>query len=418
MPALPPPTLIVRNIGELLTMADARQVPTASGPLGIVRDAVLLARDDRILFAGPATQMAMLTFEPSAIPPVEIDAGGKLVTPGLVDSHTHLVFAGERAAEFQARHAGASYEELQALGGGITSTMRATRAASEAELVELARARLRSMRAYGTTTAEAKTGYGLDRPSEDRLLRVAARFQAASDLPRVIPTFLGAHVVPPEFRADRAAYVHAVRDEWLPQFAGRAAFCDVFCERGAFTEAESRSILIAARRLGYQLKLHADQLSASGGARLAADLGAISADHLDHASDIELDHLAATGVVAVLLPGCSFTLNTSYPNARRFLAHGLRVALATDFNPGTSYCENLQMMVDLAVAHMGMTIAEALLAVTRHGAAALALPDTGVIAPDMRCDLALWSARSHSEIGYHFGVNLVERVVIGGQVAK
>lgn len=418
MPALSPPTLIVRHIGELLTMADASQIPAASGPLGIVRDAVIVARGDRVLFAGPEAHLAALNFASSENPPVVIDAGGKLVTPGLVDAHTHLVFAGERSAEFQARHAGASYEEIQALGGGIASTMRATRAASAPELARLAAERLSTMRAYGTTTVEAKTGYGLDRASEDRLLRVAAQFQAAPNLPRVIPTFLGAHVVPPEFQADRAAYVRAVCDEWLPQFAGRATFCDVFCERGAFTAAESRAILTAARRLGYHLKLHADQLSASGGARLAAELGAISADHLDYATDAELDHLAATGVVAVLLPGCSFTLNTPYPDARRFLAHGVRVALATDFNPGTSYCESLQMMVDLAVAHMGMTIGEALLAVTRQGAAALALRDTGAIAPGMRCDLALWSARSHAEIGYHFGVNLVERVVIGGAVAE
>ena len=417
MSALPPPTLIIHHIGELLTMAAPAEVPAARGALGIVRDAIIVARGDRILFAGPAAEFANITFEASDTPPHRIDAGGRVVTPGLIDAHTHLVFAGDRAGEFQQRHAGVGYAEIQAQGGGIASTMRATRAATFSELVGLARARLRSMRTHGTTTVEAKTGYGLDRATEDQLLTVAAHFAYEPGLPSIISTFLGAHTVPPEFRADRAAYVATVRDEWLPAFAGRATFCDVFCEQGAFTATESRSILSTARRLGYHLKLHAEQLSVSGGAALAADLGATSADHLDHATDADLARLAAAGVVGVLLPGCCFTLNTPYPDARRMLAHGLRVALATDFNPGTSYCENLQMMLALAIAHMGMTLAEALLAVTRHAAQALALTDVGHIAPGMRCDLALWHAQDHNQIGYHFGINLVERVVIGGMVS-
>jgi imidazolonepropionase len=414
MPALPPPTLIVRQIGELLTMSADRAVQGASGSLGLVRDAVIAARGERIIFAGPAAQFDRIAFQVSDTPPVVIDAGGGVVTPGLIDAHTHLVFAGDRAEEFQQRHAGASYEAIQARGGGIAGTMRATRAAGFGDLVALARQRLRSMRAHGTTTVEAKTGYGLDRATEDRLLTVAAHCAWEPDLPRVVPTFLGAHVVPPEYRADRAAYVTRVRDEWLPAFAGRARFCDVFCERSAFSLDETRSILHAARRLGYGLKLHAEQLSRTGGAELAAELGATSADHLDHASAADLDHLAAAGVVGVLLPGCSLTLNAPYPDARRLLAHGVRVALATDFNPGTCYCENLQMMVALAIAHMGMTLPEALLAVTRHAAAALALDDCGAIAPGLRCDLALWDISRHNQIGYHFGVNLVAGVVIGG----
>lgn len=415
MPALPPPTLIVRNIGELLTMGADRGVPAASGPLGIVRAAVVAARGAQIIFAGPAAEFEQLTCAPSDVPATIIDAGGGVVTPGLIDAHTHLVFAGDRAGEFQQRHAGASYASVQAQGGGIAGTMRATRAAGYGDLVALARQRLRSMRAHGTTTVEAKTGYGLDRATEDRLLAVAAHFAWEPELPRVVPTFLGAHVVPPEDQADRAAYVARVRDDWLPAFAGRARFCDVFCEQNAFTLAETRSILQTARRLGYGLKLHAEQLSRTGGAALAAELGATSADHLDHASDADLDHLAAAGVVGVLLPGCAFTLNAPYPAARRLLAHGVRVALATDFNPGTCYCENLQMMVALAVAHMGMTLPEALLAVTRHAAAALALDDCGTVAPGLRCDLALWNIPRHDQIGYHFGVNLVAGVVIGGQ---
>lgn len=411
------PTLIVRHIGELLTMTDAGRVMGASGPLGLVRDAAIVAQGERIVFAGPEAALDITALGGGDTDcPTTIDAGRRLVTPGLVDAHTHLIFAGDRATEFQWRHAGASYAAIQAGGGGITATMRATRAADDATLVASGRQRLQAMRTHGTTTVEAKSGYGLDRITEERLLALAARLDGEADLPHVVATFLGAHVVPPEFRDDRAAYVAQVRDEWLPAFAGHARFCDVFCEDNAFTVAETRSLLAVARRLGYDLKLHANQLGDSGGAALAADFGAISADHLDHASDADLERLAATDVVAVLLPGCSFTLNAPYPQARRYLAHGLRVALATDFNPGTSYCENLQMMVALAVAHMGMTIAEALLAVTRRGAAALALDDVGYIAPGARCDLALWRCASHEEIGYHFGVNLVEAVVINGKV--
>lgn len=415
MPMLPPPPLIVRNIGELLTMSDDQAVP---GSLGLVRGGAVVAHGERIIFAGPEAALAHITFEPSETPPVVIDAGGGVVTPGLIDAHTHVVFAGDRADEFQQRHAGASYEEIQARGGGIASTMRATRAASFGELATAARERLQAMRDHGTTTVEAKSGYGLERNTEERLLSVAAHFAAAPDLPRVIPTFLGAHVVPPEFRADRGAYVRMVRDEWLPAFAGRARFCDVFCERSAFTPDEARSILTTARSLGYGLKLHAEQLARSGGAELAAELGATSADHLDHASDADLDHLAATGVVGVLLPGCCFTLNTPYPDARRLIAHGVRVALATDCNPGTSYCENLQLMVGLGIAHMGLSLTEALLAVTRHAAAALALDDCGGIAPGMRCDLALWRIPRHDLIGYHFGANQVASVVIAGKHIK
>ncbi len=431
---LPAPTLIVRHIGELLTMADSNEIAGASGTMGMIRDAAIVAHGEQIIFAGPDATLDAMQFSPAAgwrgratrsgpnpVPddgspePVVIDAEGRLATPGLIDAHTHLIFAGDRAVEFHLRHVGASYEEIQARGGGIISTMRATRAACDTELLDLTRRRLLTMLRHGTTTVEAKSGYGLDRFTEARLLALAGRLASEPDLPRVIPTFLGAHVVPPEFQDDRDAYVALVCDEWLPAFAGRARFCDVFCERGAFTVGEARSILTAARGLGYYLKLHANQLADSGGATLAAELGTVSADHLDHASDADLDRLAAAGVVAVLLPGCSFTLNTPYPQARRYLERGLRVALATDFNPGTSYCENVQMMVALAVAHMGMTIDEALLSVTRRGAEALALDDVGVIAPGKRCDLVLWQCRNHTELGYHFGVNLVDAVIVGGK---
>jgi imidazolonepropionase len=415
MPFLPPPTLILRHIAELVTLAAPDEVEGASGLLGLVHDAAIIARGETILFAGPDAQLGTVAFEASDGPPPSVlDLTGQLVTPGLIDPHTHVVFGGDRADEFQQRHAGVSYEAIQAQGGGIASTMRATRAASDAELFAQARARLTTMRDHGSTTVEIKTGYGLDRGTEDRLLTTIARLARDPTLPGIVPTFLGAHIVPPEWRERRAEYVALVRDDWLPAFAGRARFCDVFCERNAFDPAETRSILTAARRLGYGLKLHADQLSDSDGGEIAADLGATSADHLDYATGETLDRLAASGVVAVLLPGCSLTLDTPYPNARRFFEGGMRVALATDCNPGTSYCESLQLTATLAVAHMGMTIDEALAGITREAAAALGLTDRGIIAPGYRCDLAIWNVASHSAIAYRTGTNLAEGVVIGG----
>jgi imidazolonepropionase len=417
MAELPPPTLIIRNISEVVTMADNDQISGAKGQLARIERAAIVATGELITFVGPEIGLANISFATNdGPPPIELDAGGKLVTPGLVDAHTHLIFAGDRSGEFQLRHAGASYEEIQTKGGGIRSTMRATRAANDTELLALAEARLRSMRAHGTTTVEAKSGYGLDRPTEEKLLRLANICNELPGAPQVIPTFLGAHVIPPEYHKRNPEYIALLTEEWLPAFKDLARFCDVFCERTAFSPDETRAILVAAREQGYLLKIHAEQLSASGGAALAAEFGAISADHLDHTTDEDLDKLADAGVVAVLLPGCSFSLNTPYPQARRIFEHGLKVALATDFNPGTSYCENLQFMASLAVAHMGMRIDEALLAITRRGAEALALFDRGIIAPGMRCDLAIWQIPRYHEIAYHFGVNLIARTIISGQI--
>jgi imidazolonepropionase len=244
---------------------------------------------------------------------------------------------------------------------------------------------------------------------------------AVPGLPRVVPTFLGAHTIPPERRGSpegRAAYVDEVCERMLPTFAARARFCDVFCEASAFTVEESRRILTRARELGYALKLHASQLGPSGGAALAAELAATSADHLDYASDAELDALAAAGVTGVLLPGCSFTLSIPYPPARRLYDHGLRVALATDFNPGTSYSENMQMMIALAVSAMGMTLEEALAAATLGGARALGMADeVGSLEPGKSCDLAILDGPDERALAYHFGVNLVAETWIAGQQA-
>ncbi len=375
----------------------------------------------RIVWVGPEAALAEAVAVENVPLSARVDAGGRAVLPGFVDAHTHFIFAGDRAEEFHLRHAGVGYEELARQGRGILSTVRATRAASADELRALGDARLRSFAAQGTTTVEGKSGYGLDLATEERILAVMAALAETPGLPRIVPTFLGAHTLPPERRgspADRAAYVDEVCERMLPAFAGQARFCDVFCEASAFTVEESRRILTRARDLGYALKLHANQLGPSGGARLAAELGAVSADHLDFASDEELDALAAAGVTAVLLPGCSFTLSAPYPSARRLYERGLTVALATDFNPGTSYSESMQMMIALAVSAMGMTLEQALTAATLGGAHALALADVvGSLAPGKRCDLLILHGADERELAYHFGVNLVAETYIGGQRA-
>jgi imidazolonepropionase len=415
--APPVADLVLTGASRLVTVAPG-VVPGAVGALGVVERGAFAARAGRILWCGPEADLAAAVDARSA---TRVDAAGGAVIPGFVDSHTHFIFAGDRAEEFQLRHAGVSYETLAEQGRGILSTVRATRAASRETLAALGRARLASFATHGTTTVEGKTGYGLDAASEAACLDVMAELAAVPGLPAVVPTFLGAHTIPPEYRdapEGRARYVALVCDELLPAFIGRAAFCDVFCEATAFTVAETRQILTRARALGYRLKVHANQLGASGGAALAAELGATSADHLDFAADDDLAALAAAGVVGTLLPGCSFTLGTAYPSARPLLDAGLRVALATDFNPGTSYCESMQMMLALAVAAMGMTLEDALTAATRGGAAALGLEgEAGSLEPGKRADFAILSANDERELAYHFGVNLVRRTFIGGREA-
>jgi imidazolonepropionase len=415
--------VVIHHIGQLVTIAQQPLVG-ASGPLQVITNAALAVHNGVITWIGTEDAAEPIFHHDNANAKEDgitvVDAQGAVITPGLIDSHTHLVFAGDRAEEFHLRRLGVSYGELLAQGRGILTTMNATRKANTDQLMELAKARLDTMRSYGTTTVEVKTGYGLDKTTEETCLRIINNLNALETSPlhehnrmRVVPTFLGAHSVPPEYRERRDAYVDLVVEEMLPSFVGMARFCDVFCEREAFTVEESRRILTRARELGYQLKIHADQLSPSGGASLAAELGAISADHLDHASDADLDAMREAGVVATLLPGCSYTLRSPYPAARRLLDRGLHVALATDFNPGTSYCEDLQMMIGLAMSSMGMTLEEALAAVTINGARALALHEQiGSLEVGKRCELAFWSIKDYHEIGYHFGVNLVQSVFV------
>lgn len=425
-PSQPPAKIlastVIRNIGQLITIAQ-QPLDGATGPLQIISRAALAIHNGSIVWIGPDDDAEPLFARDADTEGQDItiiDAQRAVITPGFVDSHTHLVFAGERAEEFHLRRSGVSYAELLKQGRGILSTVQATRGASTESLLDLAQSRLNSIRSYGTTTVEIKTGYGLDIVTEEACLRIINTLAAIEENTlsqqtqiRVVPTFLGAHSIPPEYKERRNEYVDLVTEKMLPSFVGLARFCDVFCENGAFSLDESRHILTRAKELGYQLKVHAEQLSPSGGARLAAELGAISADHLDYASDADLDAMHEAGVVATLLPGCSYTLRSPYPAARRYLDHGLHVALATDFNPGTSYCENIQTMLELAMSAMGMTLEEALTAATINGARALALQDEiGSLEIGKRCELALWSIHDYQEIGYHFGINQVQSVFI------
>ncbi|HEY4036975.1 MAG TPA: imidazolonepropionase [Ktedonobacteraceae bacterium] len=415
-------SMVIRNIGQLVTVAQ-QPVLGATGPLQVIEHAAMAIHDGTIVWIGSdnTTEPLFQTDEMTNTQDISIvDAEGAVVTPGFVDSHTHLVFAGDRAEEFHLLRSGVSYAELLVQGRGILTTVQATRSASTEALLGLAQTRLETMRLHGTTTVEIKTGYGLDRVTEEACLRIINMLMAQEKMAltpqtemRIIPSFLGAHVLPQEYQGRREAYIDLLTEELLPSFVGLARFCDVYCDREAFTLEECCRILTQAKQLGYQLKIHADQFSPSGGARLAAELGATSADHLDYTSDADLDALREAGVVATLLPGTSYMLRLPYPSARRLIDRGLHVALATDFNPGTCYCENMQMIVGLAMSAMGMSLEEALTAATINGARALGLQDQiGSLEVGKRCELAFWSLSDYHEIGYHFGVNQVRTALV------
>ena len=406
----PPADFVLRGAGELVTMAPGG-VAGAEGDLGVLRDAAVLARDGRIVWVGPQRELPGGSVAADA---VELDVGGACVTPGFVDPHTHAVFAGSRAAEFEARLAGTTYSEILASGGGINSTVRATRAASLEELEVLTARRLDTFLAHGTTTLEVKSGYGLTTDDELKMLRAARVPHPA----RRAYTHLGAHFVPPEYEGRPDEYVNMVCAQMLPAAEGLAEFVDVFCDEGAFSVDQSRRVLEAGEALGMRAKLHADEIALSGGSELAAELGCISADHLVHIGPAEIRALREAGVVAVMLPGTSFSLSAKYAPARELLAAGVTVALATDFNPGTCYCENMQMAIALACQGMKLTPSQALHAATMGGAAALGRADqVGSLEAGKWCDLLVFDGEGHQELGYHFGVNIVREVVVGGRVS-
>jgi len=397
--------LLVRGISELVTNDAVRP-----GDLATVVDAAVILRGGRVAWVGPERAL------PAGIGDLPVlSCGGRAALPGFVDAHTHVIFAGDRAAEFEARLAGARYEELLAAGGGILATVRATRAAGDEELAATAAARLRRMLAAGTTTVEVKSGYGLDVATERRMLEVVRRLDA--ELPiTVVPTFLGAHVLPPEFRDDRDAYVELVCGPILDACAPLARSCDVFCDETAFDVGEARRILTAGRARGLRPRLHADQLSRVGAAALAAEIGALSADHLDHASDEDLVALRTAGTVAVLLPGVSLAMRTPFPDGRRIWDAGVTVALATDCNPGTAWVETMPFVIALACLEMGLTPAQAVWAATRGGALALGETAAGRLHPGARGDLVVLDAPGHLHLPYRPDGRLVWRVIKDGAV--
>jgi imidazolonepropionase len=417
--ATPPakaPALVVTNAGQLVCVAGpgerTRRGSALAAPL-ILEDAALVARAGVIDWVGPAAEL------PPLPPDAEvIDAAGRAVLPGLVDSHTHLLFAGTREDEFERRLAGASYQEIAAHGGGINATVRRVRAASREQLKELARRRLARLLSFGVTTVEVKSGYALNTADEIKCLEAIAELNAEGPL-ELVPTFLGAHDVPPEFRSDRTGYVRLLTDELLPEVArrGLAEFCDVFCETGVFSVAESERILRTALDLGLRLKVHADELTPLGGAELAARLGAASADHLLCVTEAGIEALAASETIATLLPGTAFFLGLPYAPARRLIARGLAVALASDCNPGTCPTENLPLIGTMACTQMRMLPGEVVTALTLNAAAALGRSDRlGALSPGRQADLVVCDVPDYRQVFYHFGVNHAWRVIKRGRV--
>jgi imidazolonepropionase len=378
-------SLLVTNIGELFTNDPG---------LGIVHDVALVVDDDRIAWIGPA----------STAPDADslLDAGGAAVLPGFVDSHAHLIFAGDRAAEFGARMAGQPYT-----GGGIRTTVAATRAASDDELRRNARRLVGEALRQGTTTIEIKSGYGLSVTEEARSLRIAAEIVEET-------TFLGAHVVPGEYTERPDDYVDLVCGDMLDAAAPHARWIDVFCERGAFDGEQARAILTAGAKRGLGLRLHANQLGHGPGVRLAVELGAASADHCTHLDDADVDALASSDTVATLLPGAEFSTRSPYPDARRLVDAGVTVALATDCNPGSSYTSSMPFCVALAVREMGLTPSEAVAAATVGGATALRRADLGRVSIGARADLIVLDAPSHLHLAYRPGVPLIRSVLHNG----
>jgi imidazolonepropionase len=416
-------TLIIHSAAELVTCQSPTEGPRsgqAQGEPGVIEGGAVAVLGERILAVGHTSEITdYYRGEDTDL----IDASGKTVTPGLVDAHTHLVWAGWRDEEYVMRLEGATYLEIMQAGGGIMSTVRATRLADEDELKELARARLLRMLAHGTTTVEIKSGYGLSVEYELKMLRAIrdlnAELREAGTGPRIAATFLGAHAIPEEYSGRADEYVQLVIEEMLPAVAeeGLAEWCDAFCDVGAFDAEQTRHILGAARELGLGVRLHANEFARVGAAQVAAKMGAVSADHLLVMEPEDIEALKQAGTIAVLLPGTPLGLGLGhYAPARALIDAGVPVALATDCNPGTCPSENLALMISLACSQMKMTPAEAIVAATINSAHSLNRGHlVGSLEPGKLADIVLWDAPNHRHLAYHFGVNLAEMVFVGGK---
>jgi len=409
--------LIVENAAQVITCSGfAAKAGREMADLGIIENGTVVIEEGTIRFAGPAATL------PAAIDRQAfeiIDAAGQAVLPGFVDAHTHFLFAGYRPEEFAWRLRGDSYMDIMAKGGGILNTVAATRRATRQELTALGLRRLDAMLAFGVTTVEGKSGYGLDLPTEVRQLEVMADLNARHPVD-IASTFLGAHAVPPEYTGRAEDYIDFIIADVLPAVTaadGLAEFCDVFCERGVFSIAQSRRLLSAAVEAGLRVKLHADEIVQLGGAELAAELGAVSADHLLQASDRGITNLAAAGVVATLLPGTAFSLKEPYARAREMISQNCAVALATDLNPGSCFSGSIPLLFTLATLYMGLSPEEAVTALTLNGAAALDRASTvGSLDPGKKGDLVILEYPSYNFLPYHVGVNIVAKTVKCGRV--
>lgn len=406
----------VMNIGQLVTFAGPLRPRIGSElrELGLIEDAALLVEEGRIVAAGPYSDLK------DKIPPdaAIIDAEGRCVTPGFVDAHTHLVFAGNRAAELEQRIAGATYQQIAAAGGGILCTVALTRAATEDELLASARRHRDWMIRAGTTTVEAKSGYGLDHAAELKMLRVLARLNAEGPA-KIVPTLLAAHTLPPEFAERREEYVRWIAEDLIPEVAAAklAQYCDVFCDEAAFTVQEAYTVLIAAVRHGLGLRVHADQFKSGNGAVMASILGAATADHLEAIEDEDLHHLWTAGTQPVLLPGSVFALGrTQYPPARKMIEAGLAIVVATDFNPGSSPIASMPFVLSLACLQMGLAPAEALTAATINAAWSLGLGHRkGSLETGKDADFLIHELGDYRELAYYIAAPFRPRVFIAGR---
>ncbi len=412
-------TIAVVNIGQLVTMTGPARprIGAELKQLGIIRDACMLVDEGRITAVGTYADLAGAISSSSIV----VDADGRCVTPGFVDAHTHLVFAGNRAAEFERRIAGETYQQIAASGGGILRTVELTRAATCDELFDAACHHRDWMVRSGTTTIEAKTGYGLEHETEVRMLNVIQRLNSEGPV-RIVPTLLAAHTVPPEFAQRRGEYVHWIAEELIPEVISShlAGACDVFCDDHAFTVEETQIVLASARRHGMHLRIHAEQFRPGTGADLAAELGAATADHLEAVTEESLHKLRIANVQPVLLPGSVFAIrSTTYPPARKMIELGLGIVLATDFNPGSSPVASMPFVMSLACLQMGLLPAEALTAATINAAYALHLGDrVGSLDPRKQADFVIHEFDDYRELAYFVAAPLRPRVFIAGVEAN
>ncbi len=410
--------LYIYNIGQVATPrgTSARKGKEAMRDILVIEDAAIVIRDGKIAFVGKSDELPQELTDGCE----KLDAKGNAILPGFVDSHTHLVFASYREDEFQWRLAGDSYMSIMERGGGIAKTMNSTRKASEEELYLPALGHLNAMLSMGVTTAEAKSGYGMELETELRQLRTTARLKERHPI-RLVSTFMGAHDTPPEYKGHSTEYIHHMIQEMLPAVkeSGLAEICDIFTEKGVFDHDETRLLLNAAKEMGFKLKMHADEIVPFGGSELAAELGCLSADHLLCISDKGIEALAASNTVGTLLPCTAFSLKAEYAPARKMIDAGCAVAVASDLNPGSCFSASIPLLFALSTINMGMSIEEAITALTLNGAAAIdRAHQVGSIEVGKEGDLVLLRYPNYKFLSYHFGMNIVDSTIIGGVCYK